>query len=468
MSSGPNRSTQHSLGQILWFLCLVTLLPLGAYVPAVHALPVHQQTTISVLENEHQHVFKGPMTFRLVAESKNKINSVELYYRISGQTAAHKTSPEFSPGVHIEIEHVENMDADENYQPPMITFTYWWVIEDEAGERLKTEPLSFVYTDTRYTWETLEDNQVRLYWHDQDTEFGQGYFDLATRAAIDLSVEFDVQPSSPTAIVIYNSHQELMSVLQEASSEWTGAVNFGDSGVIVIGLGAESWMQDVIPHELTHAMLHQITQPPFGDIPRWLHEGLAVRSEGGMGSEEQRALNAAIEDNTLIPLRVLNSPFPDQRQRAVLSYAESNSLVEFIIGEYGSHKLGELLSVFARGAHYDDAMMQVFGVDMDGMEERWRAHIGAERQPDTTQTTAKVQTTATQQPTIEPQSPILPIAATATAIAALPRPTTAPSSSTDSEPAAEARPAWYGLCPGALPALVLFALWAAFRPRAAT
>ena len=41
-----------------------------------------------------------------------------------------------------------------------------------------------------------------------------------------------------------------MSVLQEASAEWTGAVNFGDSGMIVIGLGQESWMLQVIPHEV--------------------------------------------------------------------------------------------------------------------------------------------------------------------------------------------------------------------------
>ena len=61
-----------------------------------------------------------------------------------------------------------------------------------------------------------------------------------------------------------------------------------------------------------------------------------------MGNEERRTLNAAIKQDTLIPLRVLNSPFPDQRARAILSYAESNSLVEFIIEEHGAAKLAEL------------------------------------------------------------------------------------------------------------------------------
>jgi hypothetical protein len=358
------------------------------------------------------------------------------------------------------------MGADENYFPPMTDFAYWWVIEDETGGRLKTDPISFTYVDTRYTWQVLENDQVRLYWYDNDAEFGQGYFDLATRAAAELNAEFGVQPKSPIAIVIYNSHEEFMSVLQEASAEWTGAVNFGRSGNIVIGLGAESWMRGVIPHELTHAVLHQIEQPPFGEIPRWLHEGLALRSEGGMGTEERSTLAAAIKQDTLIPLRVLNSPFPDQRERAVLSYAESNSLVEFIIEEYGSQKLGELLSVFAQGAHYDDAMTRVFGLDMDGMEDLWREHVGAQPRSGAEQASADPQTTPT--PALSNDSPALipPIAATATAVAAQPRPTPTlpPLEGSESSPAPRSTPRIP--CLSALPALVLLALWAAFRPQA--
>jgi hypothetical protein len=435
------------------------------YSPGAGTSAVHAQTSIRIIENERQHTFMGPMTYRLVAEGASKIESVQLFYRISGQIAAHKTDLEIEPSTRIAVEHTEDMGEDSNYQPPMTTFSYWWVIEDQAGGRLKTEPIPFVYTDTRYTWQVLEDDQVRLYWHDQDADFGQGYFELASSTAAELGTEFGVHSRIPVVIVIYNSHQELMSVLQEASAEWTGAVNFGDSGIVVIGLGAESWMRDVIPHELTHAVLHQITQPPFGEIPRWLHEGLAQRSEGGVSREKRRALSQAIVNDSLIPLRVLNSPFPDQRERAILSYAESYSLVEFIIEEYGSQRLGELLSVFAQGAHYDDAMIQVFEVDMDGMEDLWRTHIGAQPRSGAEQATPDVQPTPTQLPTKQPQAPMLPIAATATAVAALPRPTTTPVASLE-HPALnnDDRPTWCGPCLGVLPALVLVALWLAFRP----
>ena len=443
----------------------------------------YAQAGIAVVSQSVDHTFQGPMTFSLTAESSTAIQSAKLFWRVSGETAAHKVELEFEPATRIDVEHTIDMGDDDNYQPPMVTFTYWWLLTDQAENRLKTEPTPYLYSDTRYDWQLLESEHVQLYWTGQNADFGQRYFDRAVQAAADLSDEFGLETTSPVVIVIYNSHRELMSVLQEGSAEWTGAVNFGDTGMIVIGLGPDSWMGKVIPHELTHAVLHQITLPPFGEIPRWLHEGLAVRSEGGMDFEEHTALQEAIQDNTLISLRVLNSPFPDQRARAVLSYAESNSLVEFIIEEHGAAKLGELLSVFAVGAHYDDAMMEVFGVDMDGMEDQWRVYIGAQPRASALPATATPEPTATEAPTSTPPpaasptptatppaaaSPTLQPDATATqeptatVVAALPQPTATPEpeNAPDNEPSSGPGP-----CLGLLPALALLIIVRLYRPR---
>jgi hypothetical protein len=440
------------------------------------ALPVNAQGTIRVIENVHEHEFEGPMTFRLEASSDQEINSVTLFYRVSGQTAAHRVEPEFEPGTTVQAEHTEDMDDPENHQPPMITFTYWWTIEDKAGNRLKTDPISFAYEDTRYNWQVLENDRVRLYWHDQSQAFGERYFDAATQAANELSEQFGVTVKDPVAIVIYNTHEELMSVLTEASSEWTGAVNFGRAGVIAIGLGSSAWMEAVIPHELTHAMLYLVTKPPFGDIPRWLHEGLAVRSEGGMSSEERAALDRAIREDNLLSLRVLNSPFADQRERAILSYAESSSLVEFIVDEYGTAKLGELIAVFAAGAHYDDAMQEVFGVDMDGMEDLWRTYVGAQPRSGSTRATPAASATlvpspsstfpptATEVPTLTSTSVPEP-STTPTQIAALPTATQTPPPQEPPASTSTPSPASPRLCLSALPAALILGLFLALRRR---
>jgi hypothetical protein len=439
--------------------------------------PVYAQGAIQVVADEHEHVFKGPMVFRLRAESTSEINGVRLFYRTTGQTSANRAEPEFEPGTTVEVAHTVDMGDEENYLPPMIGLEYWWVIETASEERLKTEPVSFVYEDTRYEWDVLESDLLRLYWHDQSENFGQTHYQAAENAAEELRDEFGVEPKDPISIVIYNSHEELMSVLVESSAEWTGAVNFSGRGVIAIGLGSSAWMDRVIPHELTHAMLDQVTKPPFGDIPRWMHEGLAMRSEGGMTAEERALLSDAIENDELVSLRALNSAFADARDQAVLSYAESYSLIEFIINEYGAEQLGQLIEIFAEGAHYDDAMLEVFGVDMDGMEDLWREHVGAPRRSGETRATPAPEVTVTSTATEVPPSPTPTTAeATPTALAAQPTATASPTP-TEPVPTATTAPAepdapvptparGFGLpCLGAAPAFAVLLLFALLRAR---
>jgi hypothetical protein len=220
-------------------------------------------------------------------------------------------------------------------------------------------------------------------------------------------------------------------------------------------------------------MLDQVTKPPFGDIPRWLHEGLAMRSEGGMSLEERAALNAAIAENQLISLRALNSAFADARDQAVLSYAESNSLVNFIIEEYGSDKLGELIGVFAIGAHYDDALLEVFGVDMDGMEDLWREHIGATSRsgetratpvPTLTPSAVPTPTTTTEAPTTPTAVSAAPTATATTApMSSTPTATAVPSPTESPVPTPASRSG--APCLGAVPVMAVLGLFAVHRAR---
>ena len=71
-----------------------------------------------------------------------------------------------------------------------------------------------------------------------------------------------------------------------------------------------------------------------------------------MTAGEQSALRKAIEDNSLLSIRSLASNFPEDYDLAILSYAESNSVVEFIFEVYGNETMAQLLGVFAVGAQY--------------------------------------------------------------------------------------------------------------------
>ena len=73
MQPGPNHTRQCSPGRAIWFLCLVILLTVSTRSPPAHALQTRDPTVITVLVSEQEHVFKGPMTFRLAAEESTRI-----------------------------------------------------------------------------------------------------------------------------------------------------------------------------------------------------------------------------------------------------------------------------------------------------------------------------------------------------------------------------------------------------------
>ena len=79
----------------------------------------------------------------------------------------------------------------------------------------------------------------------------------------------------------------------------------------------------------------------------------------------------------MISVRSLSSSFPAAHAGASLSYAQSQSLVEYLIVTYGWDKMRELLSVFKEGSTPDKALQRVYGFDRDGLETRWNQYVGA-------------------------------------------------------------------------------------------
>jgi hypothetical protein len=180
----------------------------------------------------------------------------------------------------------------------------------------------------------------------------------------------------PARLYIYASSGDLQGSMIYPQ-EWTGGVAFTRYGTMAIGISPNNieWGKDAIAHELTHLVIHQITLNPYNSLPVWLDEGLAMRSEGLLEPQFSTALAEAIATDSLISVQSLSSPFSAYSGEAVLSYAQSHSLVEYLISDYGQEKMFELLTTFKRGSGYDDALKAVYGFDMDGLDSLWREYV---------------------------------------------------------------------------------------------
>ena len=190
------------------------------------------------------------------------------------------------------------------------------------------------------------------------------------------------------------------AILYEPS--WTGGMTYSDYNIVIIGISQNDldWGRTTIAHELTHVLVGHLTFSCLGDVPTWLNEGLAVYSEGELDPAAQSQLNEAIRSNQLLTVRSLSSGFSEVPSRAYLSYSQSYSLVKFLIETYGQGRMNSLLIALRDGSKVEDALIHVYGFDIDGLESAWRESIGAATQTTSGQATA--QPTPTFVPTYVP------------------------------------------------------------------
>ena len=149
---------------------------------------------------------------------------------------------------------------------------------------------------------------------------------------------------------------------------------------MAIGIGTSSsdlaWGKRTISHELTHLVVGQVTDNPYGGLPTWLNEGLAMAAEGIPSATFSTVFQNALNDGALISVRSLASPFSVYADISYLAYAESERIVTYLLETYGRDKMLELLNTFAGGSSYDGALEKVYGFDMDGLNREWMRSIG--------------------------------------------------------------------------------------------
>lgn len=320
------------------------------------------------------------ISFMLSAESDSDISDIRLHYRVERRSFVDVTSEvfvEFLPGTSVTTGWDWDMRRIGGL-PPGTGINYWWTVTDANGERVVSEPATFRFDDLRFAWQILTEGNVTLHWYQGDSAFAEELM-AAVQDSLDwLETDTGAHLRESIELYVYSSAADLRGSMV-FPQEWTGGVAFTRYGRIAIGIGPANltWGKKALAHELTHLVVHQMTFNPYGELPTWLEEGLAMRSEGPLGADFAGYLQTAIEGDGLISTRSLSSPFSAFADQSRLSYAESFSLVEFLVGSFGKDKMLQLLETFRAGNSYDGALMSVYGFDTDGLDRRWREEVGA-------------------------------------------------------------------------------------------
>lgn len=358
-----------------------------------------------VTNNEVVFDFPNAATFRAKITSSTEIRSVILEYGNEQQTCGEviaKAFPQFTPGKSVNVEWTWEMRQSGSL-PPGAKLWWRWRITDANGSETVSETKTAIWLDNDHKWKTLKDGMINFHWYRGDDSFARDLMNAAQNGLKFNKNESGLVADEPIDIYIYGDTNDLRdAILYEPA--WTGGQAFPEQDIVILGISQSDldWGRTSIVHELTHVLVGHLTFSCLSDVPTWLNEGLAVYSEGKLDSASQQQLDSAIRNDTLLSVRSLSAGFSEVSDKAYLSYSESFSIVKFLIETYGQEKMTALLTSLRDGLTIDEALQQTYGFNVEGLEDAWRAGIGAKPRAVSAQPTA--QPTPTYVPTIVPIS----------------------------------------------------------------
>jgi hypothetical protein len=339
---------------------------------------------IGVSENRVEHSFAQHVTFTLEATSDAKITEVYLFFHATHDEETEKTRvPLEEPAREISVRH--SHDVRRYPLPPFADITFWWQIEDATGNQLRTAPKQFKYTDNRFDWEHLSAAGITIHWieGEGDPAFSQTALDIAQASLKEVNAELRAPMPDPCDIFIYNSEHNLEAAMVLTGRDWVGGQARPELGAVVIAVppeqGYTSRMQRYLPHEITHLLVYQLVAPEgYRYVPEWLDEGLATSNERLPTPEYALVLEEARKADQLLPVEELCIPFSPDPRIAVLSYAQSASLVQFVRQRYGADGIRRLLSAYANGASCTSGVEEALEVSPGKLENDWRISLEPE------------------------------------------------------------------------------------------
>lgn len=357
---------------------------------------------LTVTNNDIIFNFPESATFRATITSESDVTSVVLEYGNEQQTCGEviaKAFPQITPGKTVNVEWTWEMRQSGSL-PPGAQLWWRWRVTDSNGQETVTETQTATWLDEVHHWQSMNSGEfLRLHWYEGDQAFAADLAKAASDGLLFNETQSGLRADAPIDIYIYASTDDLKeAILYEPS--WTGGQAFPDQDIVILGISPYElgWGRNAIVHELTHVLVGHLTFSCLGDVPTWLNEGLAVYSEGVLDQASQGQLEDAIRDDTLLTVRSLSSGFSEVADKAYLSYSESYSLTKFLVETYGQEKMTSLLVLLRDGLTIDEALVQSYGFNIDGLEEAWRAAIGAQPRP----------VSPNGQPTIQPSPTFIP------------------------------------------------------------
>lgn len=165
-------------------------------------------------------------------------------------------------------------------------------------------------------------------------------------------------PQGLYEIVVYGSQDEYRK--KTGQPDWSAGVTVGNS----IYTWYSPVLTGVLAHEMTHLIWFEYMNGRLSDQQRWVNEGLAVYEEAKARNRGYELFGGLLPTlrTAPIPIDQLQNMAPNTERAydASLWYAESESMIRFMIEHGGRIGFGQFLASIRQGQGFDDAIYAAY------------------------------------------------------------------------------------------------------------
>jgi tetratricopeptide (TPR) repeat protein len=196
---------------------------------------------------------------------------------------------------------------------------------------------------------------------------------LNTLESIYTRLTHDLTSRAPATIaVILYPDQSYFDITRAAN--WTGAIFDGKIRVPTKGLTSVTpRLTGILTHELTHSFIASL---PGSGCPAWFNEGVAQFEEGQSAAHDRKALARLHRDQQLPSLGNLQQSFVSlSSDAAEVAYAQSLSVVEYLVATAGRSSIPSILDLMAQNYNFDNAFKTALKKTVPALEAAWQQDL---------------------------------------------------------------------------------------------
>ena len=181
---------------------------------------------------------------------------------------------------------------------------------------------------------------------------------------------YEVEKDRPFPLYVYPTHYAFIEAGGLELHKFTvGTARTQDERISVDASGAFVSTQEVLGHEITHAVVFRLLGWHVGALPLWVNEGLAKYESDELPAADDMLVGRAAGDGALISLSRLETDFPEDQ--IALAYAESASAIRYMVEVYGKSAPRKLLEELAETGSFEKAMRSVTGMTPGQFVDDW-------------------------------------------------------------------------------------------------